>query len=73
MNAASEHGAPVRRHDDPGTVGHFIGGRRIAGTGATSPVYDPATGERAREVALATQVEVESAVAAASSSMSATR
>ena len=65
MNAASEHGAPVRRHDDPGTVGHFIGGRRIAGTGATSPVYDPATGERAREVALATQVEVESAVAAA--------
>ena len=64
MNAASEHGAPGAPPRRPGTVGHFIGGRRIAGTGATSPVYDPTTGERARETiarwfALLMQVEVE--------------
>ncbi len=47
-------------------VEHWINGRQVAGTsGRTGPVYNPATGEIAREVAFATPDEVDAAVAAA--------
>jgi malonate-semialdehyde dehydrogenase (acetylating) / methylmalonate-semialdehyde dehydrogenase len=47
-------------------VGHFIDGKRIAGaSGRTQTVWNPATGESARQVALATADEVNAAVAAA--------
>jgi malonate-semialdehyde dehydrogenase (acetylating)/methylmalonate-semialdehyde dehydrogenase len=47
-------------------VGHWIGGRPIAGrSGRRGPIYDPATGALAREVAFASVEEVDLAVAAA--------
>jgi len=47
-------------------VDHWIGGRRLAGTsGRCGPVYNPATGELAREVDFASAEEVDAAVAAA--------
>jgi malonate-semialdehyde dehydrogenase (acetylating)/methylmalonate-semialdehyde dehydrogenase len=51
---------------DARDVGHHIAGRRVAGTsGRQQPVYNPATGEVARQVALAGADEVNAAVAAA--------
>jgi malonate-semialdehyde dehydrogenase (acetylating)/methylmalonate-semialdehyde dehydrogenase len=48
------------------TVNHFIDGRIVAGTsGRFGDVFNPATGERARRVALAEPGEVDAAVAAA--------
>jgi malonate-semialdehyde dehydrogenase (acetylating)/methylmalonate-semialdehyde dehydrogenase len=47
------------------TVGHWINGAAIAGGGRTQPVYDPATGRATKQVALADQATVESAIAAA--------
>ena len=48
------------------TIEHWIGGRRVASTsGATSPVYDPATGAQQAEVGLASVAEVDLAVATA--------
>jgi malonate-semialdehyde dehydrogenase (acetylating)/methylmalonate-semialdehyde dehydrogenase len=48
------------------TVSHWIGGQRVAGTsGRRGPVYDPATGDLAREVDFASVEEVDAAVAAA--------
>jgi malonate-semialdehyde dehydrogenase (acetylating) / methylmalonate-semialdehyde dehydrogenase len=47
-------------------VGHFIGGRAVPGTsGRQQPVYNPATGAVARQVALASTDEVAAAVASA--------
>ena len=47
-------------------VGHHIGGRRVAGTsGKSQPVYNPATGAVARQVALASAEEVNQVVAVA--------
>jgi malonate-semialdehyde dehydrogenase (acetylating)/methylmalonate-semialdehyde dehydrogenase len=47
-------------------VGHFIAGRAVAGTsGRKQAVYNPATGAVARQVALASEAEVNAAVAAA--------
>jgi malonate-semialdehyde dehydrogenase (acetylating)/methylmalonate-semialdehyde dehydrogenase len=47
-------------------VGHFIAGRAVPGSsGRQQPVYNPATGVVARQVALASSAEVASAVAAA--------
>jgi malonate-semialdehyde dehydrogenase (acetylating) / methylmalonate-semialdehyde dehydrogenase len=47
-------------------VGHWIGGRRVAGTsGRRGPVFNPATGSIAREVDFASVEEVDAAVAAA--------
>lgn len=47
-------------------VGHWIGGRHVPTTsGRAQPVYNPATGAVAREVALASADEVNAAVAAA--------
>jgi malonate-semialdehyde dehydrogenase (acetylating) / methylmalonate-semialdehyde dehydrogenase len=48
------------------TVPHWIGGRRVAGTsGRRGPVFNPATGQVAREVDFASVEEVDAAVAAA--------
>jgi malonate-semialdehyde dehydrogenase (acetylating)/methylmalonate-semialdehyde dehydrogenase len=45
------------------TIQHWIGGRTVAGTsGRTSPVWNPATGQQAAEVALATAAEVNDVV-----------
>src|SRR6478672_12313504 len=47
-------------------VNHWINGKRVAGTsGRSGPVYNPATGELAREVDFASVEEVNAAVAAA--------
>jgi len=44
-------------------IGHFIGGKRVAGTsGRTSNVYNPATGEVQATVALASVEELRAAV-----------
>jgi len=44
-------------------VQHWIGGKRVQGTsGRTGPVYNPATGELAREVDFASAAEVDQAV-----------
>ncbi len=47
-------------------IAHYIDGRRTPGTsGRSQPVFDPATGESAKTVALASAAEVDAAVAAA--------
>jgi len=51
---------------DTPTIDHWIDGKRWEGTGERrSPVYDPATGEVAAEVRLASAADVDTAVAAA--------
>ncbi|MGC8511268.1 MAG: CoA-acylating methylmalonate-semialdehyde dehydrogenase [Acidimicrobiales bacterium] len=47
-------------------IGHWIGGRSVAGSSErTSPVFNPATGERTALVNLASSAEVDAAVATA--------
>jgi malonate-semialdehyde dehydrogenase (acetylating)/methylmalonate-semialdehyde dehydrogenase len=50
---------------DRHVVGHFIGGQRVAGTGRMQDVFNPATGQAVRQVALADRATVERAIAAA--------
>ena len=52
---------------EPATeVGHYINNERVASTsGRNQPVYNPATGEATKTVALASVEEVNTAVAAA--------
>ena len=47
------------------TVGHYINGRVVADTGRAQDVYNPATGQPARRVALASRTTVEEAISAA--------
>jgi malonate-semialdehyde dehydrogenase (acetylating)/methylmalonate-semialdehyde dehydrogenase len=48
------------------TLGHFVSGKPVAGkSGRTAPVYDPSTGEKRADVALASAAEVDAAVASA--------
>ena len=55
-------------------VHHWINGRHVAGaSGRSGPVYDPATGELAREVDFASVEEVDAAVAAAKAAFPAWR
>ena len=50
----------------PARIGHWIGGQFVEGTGGReSDVFDPALGSVARKVALASEAEVDAAVAAA--------
>ena len=59
MNAAQ---APER----PAVVQHWIGGRLVESTGTrTQPVFNPATGQRVREVALGSAQDLQAAVDAA--------
>lgn len=47
-------------------IGHFINGKRVAGTsGRSQPIFNPATGEAQGEVALASAEELNAAVASA--------
>ena len=47
-------------------ISHFIAGQLVAGrSGRTAPVYNPATGEVAAQVALASTEELRKAVASA--------
>ncbi len=47
-------------------LGHLIGGKAVAGAGGRrADVYDPATGQVTRQVALAGRAEIDAAVAAA--------
>ncbi|MFM7068944.1 MAG: CoA-acylating methylmalonate-semialdehyde dehydrogenase, partial [Actinomycetes bacterium] len=48
------------------TIGHWVNGSRVDGTsGRTAPVYNPATGQVAAQVSLATAAEVDHVVATA--------
>jgi malonate-semialdehyde dehydrogenase (acetylating) / methylmalonate-semialdehyde dehydrogenase len=59
--------AKLLDRDMPAIVGHFIGGRVTLGKSTRrQPIYDPARGHVARELALAEAADVEAAVAAAS-------
>ena len=51
------------------TLGHFIDGAPVADTARTQPVYNPATGQVVRNVALASKQTVEGAIAAASAAL----
>src|SRR5438270_209516 len=57
---------PHTRRMDMERIGHFIGGKAVAGeSGRTGPVYNPATGRQTHEVDFATPMEVDRAVEAA--------
>ena len=47
------------------TVGHFLNGREVKDSTRTQDVFNPATGQVARQVALASKTTVEDAIAAA--------
>jgi malonate-semialdehyde dehydrogenase (acetylating)/methylmalonate-semialdehyde dehydrogenase len=48
------------------TIGFWIGGKRVEGrSGRVGDVFNPATGERARQVAFASEAEIDEAVQAA--------
>ncbi len=51
--------------DQVDTVGHFINGQAVDGEGRSQAVYNPATGQAVRQVALASKQTVEQAIAAA--------
>ncbi|MFX1733745.1 CoA-acylating methylmalonate-semialdehyde dehydrogenase [Paraburkholderia sp. A1RI_3L] len=56
----------MQAYNDSADVGHFIHGERVAGTGSrTQPVFNPATGARARKLLLGEAADVEAAVASA--------
>jgi malonate-semialdehyde dehydrogenase (acetylating)/methylmalonate-semialdehyde dehydrogenase len=55
------------------TIPHFIGGTRRDGSGRTAPVFNPALGTIAREVALASADEVAEAIAIAKAAFPAWR
>ena len=55
------------------TLGHFINGASVADTARTQPVFNPATGQVARHVALASKATVEQAIAAAAAAFPAWR
>jgi malonate-semialdehyde dehydrogenase (acetylating)/methylmalonate-semialdehyde dehydrogenase len=55
------------------TVGHFINGQRVAGHGRAQDVFNPATGQAIRQVALADRATVEEAIAAAEAAFPAWR
>ncbi len=55
------------------TLGHFVNGSPLAGGGRVQPVYNPATGRAARQVALADAAIVEQAVAVAAAAFPAWR
>ncbi len=55
------------------TIGHFINGEAVSDHRRTQPVYNPATGETLRQVALASRATVEQAIAAAAAAFPAWR
>ena len=72
MTQVAEHRAGTSGATE--RIDHWIDGRRVRGTsGRSGPVYDPATGELAREVDFASVDEVDSAVRAAAAAFPAWR
>jgi len=61
------------RNNAAETLGHFINGKKVAGTGRSQDVFNPATGAVARRVALASKATVEEAIAAAEAAFPAWR
>jgi malonate-semialdehyde dehydrogenase (acetylating)/methylmalonate-semialdehyde dehydrogenase len=56
----------MQSFSDRSDVGHFIQGRRVPGTGTrTQPIFNPATGEKARTLHLGDVADVDAAVAGA--------
>src|ERR1700761_673267 len=56
----------MQAYADTSDVGQFINGARVAGTGSrTQPIFNPATGARARKLLLGEAADVEAAVASA--------
>ena len=55
------------------TIGHFINGRHVCRAESVQPVFDPATGETTKNVALASKATVEEAIAAAQAAFPAWR
>jgi malonate-semialdehyde dehydrogenase (acetylating)/methylmalonate-semialdehyde dehydrogenase len=54
----------MQSFNDSADVGHFIGGKRVAGAGTrTQPVFNPATGKAARTLKLGDVADVDTAVA----------
>src|SRR6478672_8104298 len=47
------------------TLGHFIDGKPVPGSGTTAPITDPSTGKTTRQVALGSAADVDKAVTAA--------
>ena len=65
---------PTEQREGMTRISHWIGGKPVQGaSGRTSPVYNPALGEQAAEVDLATVEEVGAAVAAAKAAFPAWR
>ena len=54
-------------------IGHFIKGTDVADDNRPQPVFDPATGELTREVAMASKAPVEEAISAAEAAFPAWR
>ena len=66
MTSIAQQPAATGERSATERVNHWINGRRVAGaSGRSGPVYNPATGELAREVDFASVEEVDAAVAAA--------
>lgn len=66
FNTAHVAAKPAEKGSFVTTIDHWIGGRLVAATsGASSPVYNPATGEVIAEVGLASVADVDAAVASA--------
>ena len=63
------------KHDSnvTSTVGHLIDGKRVDGGSRVQPVFDPATGESHKSVALADKLTVEAAIASAQAAFPAWR
>ena len=65
MTATQEVSAPVTEQELP-VVGHWIAGAASAGSsGRTADVFDPATGQVTKKVALASREEADAVIAAA--------
>src|SRR6185503_5537018 len=74
MTEIAERSAEAGAKPAAERVNHWINGRRVAGrSGRSGPVYNPATGEQAREVDFASVEEVDAAVAAAKAAFPAWR
>ena len=61
---------PAGKLETAGIVGHFIDGKAIADDSRPAPVYNPATGKVTKQVAMASQKTVETAIAAVITSYS---
>ncbi len=64
---------PASKIDAASLVGHFINGTDVADDNRPEPVFNPATGELTKHVAMASKATVEDAIAAAEAAFPAWR